>query len=84
MKRPSRSLLICAALALIIGIVEPSLEVAWKCRSGQATSEACVWGRSLLPLGRALGLLVVAPIAFGVLLALRGAWRAMRPGSGPG
>lgn len=78
MNRPSRSLLVLAALALLIGLLEPSIEVAWKCRSGQETSEACVWGRSFLPLGRALGLVIVAPIAFAVLLALREAWRAMR------
>src|SRR5688500_941143 len=63
MKLPSNSLLLCAALAIVIGLVEPSIEVAWKCRGGHETSEACTWGRSYLPLSRALGLLVVAPLA---------------------
>ena len=83
MNRPSNSLLVCAALAIIIGLLEPSIDLAWKCRSGQEASEACVWGRSYLPLARALGLLVVAPLAFGALLLVRRVWRATRPESPP-
>lgn len=76
MNRPSNSLLACAALAIIVGLVEPSVEVAWKCRSGHEASEACVWGRSYLPLSRALGLLVIAPVTFAVLLMVRRLWRS--------
>jgi hypothetical protein len=61
MSGPRRSLVILACIALAIGLVEPSLEVAWKCRTGFETSEACVWGKSLLPLGRAVGIGLVAP-----------------------
>ena len=60
-----------AAAALIIGLAEPSIEIAWKCRAGRETSEACVWGRSYLPLSRALGLLIIAPVVFGALLLVR-------------
>jgi hypothetical protein len=63
-------------VALVVGLAEPSLEVAWKCRAGFETSEACVWGRSYLPLGRAVGLVFVAPLTFGALMFVRGAWRA--------
>jgi hypothetical protein len=68
-----------ACIALAIGLAEPSLEVAWKCRAGFETSEACVWGKSLMPLGRAVGLVVITPLAFGLLLLLRWAWQ-MRAG----
>jgi hypothetical protein len=74
MDRPSRSVVLFTAIALAIGIVEPSLEVAWKCRAGFETSEACVWGRSYLPLGRAIGLVVIAPLALGALLVVRWVW----------
>jgi hypothetical protein len=76
-----RSLLILAGIALAIGLAEPLAELAWKCRSGFETSEACVWGKSYLPLGRAVGLLLIAPITFGVLLLLRGAWRMRTRGA---
>lgn len=82
MNRPSNSLLLCAALAIIVGLVEPSMEVAWKCRSGHETSEACVWGRSYLPLSRVLGLLVIAPVTFAVLLLVRRLWRSATGRSG--
>ena len=76
MSRPSGTVLALIVLALAVGLVEPSLEVAWKCRAGFETSEACVWGKSYLPLGRAIGLVFVAPVTFGILMAMRGAWRA--------
>jgi hypothetical protein len=74
MSVPSRSLLIRIGLALAIGVAEPYLELAWKCRQGLEASEACVWGRSLFPLSRAAGLLIVAPIAFVVLTIIGHLW----------
>jgi hypothetical protein len=65
-------------LALAIGIAEPHVELAWKCRASFQSSEACVWGRAYLPLGRWLAPLVVTPIAFVVLIALSWAWRQWR------
>ena len=82
MIRPSNSLLLGAAQAIIVGLVEPSMEVAWKCRSGHETTEACVWGRSYLPLSRALALLVIAPVTFAVLLLVRRLWRSATGRSG--
>ena len=78
-----RSTLILACIAITIGLAEPQLEVAWKCRAGFETSEACVWGKSLLPLGRAIGLLVITPLAFGALLLARLLWRALAGRAGP-
>jgi hypothetical protein len=83
MNRPRRSIVVLACVALVIGLVEPSLEVAWKCRAGFESSEACVWGKSFLPLGRAVGLVIIAPLAFGVLLLLRSAWRMVAGRSRP-
>jgi hypothetical protein len=74
MRRPSRGTIALAIIALAIGLAEPSIEVAWKCRRGFESSEACVWGKSLLPLGRAVGVLLVAPVVFGVLLFIRAVW----------
>ena len=75
MGRPSRSLVLRLLVALAIGLLEPSLELAWKCRAGREASEACVWGRAYLPVSRALGLLVIAPVAFAVLTVLARVWR---------
>ena len=56
MSRISSNLVWRLIIALAIGWAEPSIELARKCREGFETSEACVWGRSYLPLSRALGL----------------------------
>ena len=61
----------------MFGIAEPHLELAWKCRQGFRASEACVWGRAFLPMGRWVAPVFVTPIAFGVLLILAWAWRAV-------
>jgi len=83
MKAPSRSTWILLSLALAVGLVEPYLEIAWKCRQGFETSEACVWGRSFLPLGRVAGLVLVAPFAFLVLWVIRRVWRGRGHASRP-
>ena len=67
MARMSSGVLIRIAIALVVGLAEPSIELAWKCREGFETSEACVWGKAYLPLSRALGLLIIAPAVFGLL-----------------
>ena len=76
MPTPRQTLVILILVALAIGLAEPLVEVAWKCRAGFETSEACVWGKSLMPLGRIAGLVIVAPLSFAVLLLLRWAWQA--------
>ena len=65
-------------IALIIGIAEPHVELAWKCRTGFEASEACVWGRAFLPLGRWLAPVFVTPVALVVIIALRWGWRRAR------
>lgn len=56
--------------ALAVGIAEPYLEIAWKCRAGFEASEACVWGRSFFSLGRWVAPLFVAPVVFIAFLIL--------------
>ena len=74
----TRSRLWRAGIALVAGLAEPILEVAWKCRAPHESSEACVWGRSLMPLGRIIGLVLIAPLVFGALTLCMYAWRAWR------
>ena len=76
MKRPSASLIARVVAAAAIGAVEPYIEVAWHCRAGFESSEACVWGKSLLPLARVVGLVVVAPLAFAMLSIVTWLWRS--------
>jgi hypothetical protein len=64
--------------ALAIGIAEPYAEIAWKCRAGLETSEACVWGRSYLSLGKWLAPVFVTPVAFIALLVLVACFDWMR------
>jgi len=66
---------VSAVIALAAGALEPPLEVAWKCRSGFESTEACVWGRSFLPLSRVVGIVLIAPVTFVVLMAVAYFWR---------
>ena len=68
--RPRSRLIATLATALVIGFAYPYLELAWKCR-GDAASEACVWGRAYFPLSRWVEPLIVAPIAFAVIVVFR-------------
>jgi hypothetical protein len=83
MSRPSRALLVLGCLALAVGLAEPPLEVAWKCRAGFESSEACVWGRAFLPLGRAVGLVIITPVTFAVLYCIRWVRQSRSQGSQP-
>jgi hypothetical protein len=78
MRQPSRGTLLLGLISLVVTIAEPVIEVIWKCRQGFELTEACVWGKSLLPLTSAAGLLLVAPIVFGVLCFIRAAWQTVR------
>ena len=78
MRRPSRSTFVLGLTALAVALAQPFVELIWKCRQGFETSEPCVWGKSLLPLTSSVGLIVVAPLLFGVLLFVRALWRAAR------
>jgi hypothetical protein len=72
------NLLTRALIALATGIAEPYVEIAWRCRTGLETSEACVWGRALLPLGRWVAPLLVAPVVFVALTGMTWAWGRWR------
>ena len=74
MRAPSRSTWVLIGLALAVGLAEPYLELAWKCRAGLEASEACVWGRSYFPLSRVMGVALVAPLAFVALVIVRRVW----------
>ncbi len=78
------SLALMALAALGMGLAEPYAEVAWKCRAGFETTEACVWGRAYMPLGRVVALVVITPASFVVLLALNWGWRRFAGASSPG
>ena len=78
MDKRSRSRLFRAGVALLVGLAEPAIEVAWKCRAGHEITEACVWGRSLMPLLRIIGLVLIAPLVYGALTLGMHAWRAWR------
>jgi hypothetical protein len=85
MKTPSGWLIARVVIAVAAGLVEPYAEIAWKCRAGFETSEACVWGKAYLPLGRVAGLVIIAPIAFATLSLAAWLWtsRGARPRPAP-
>lgn len=83
MSRPSRSTLLLGLAAVVVALSQPLIEMTWNCREGYASSEACVWGKSLLPLTLGVGLVLVAPIVFGVLCFIRAAWRTFTTQSSP-
>ena len=83
MPRPSRSTVILGVAALVIALSQPFIEVLWNCREGDRSSEACVWGKSLLPLTVGIGAVLVAPIVFGVLCLIRAVWQTFTARSLP-
>jgi hypothetical protein len=79
----TRLLKLLVAIGIALGAAQ--LEVARACRRPAApgvTSEACVWGRAYLPLGRAVALVLFTPIVYGLLSLAEGAWRRRRGGRG--
>ena len=65
-----RDMWLAAALALAVGLVEPYIELAWKCRAGFEATEACVWGRSYFRVAQVLTPLILSPFLFGAWLLL--------------
>jgi hypothetical protein len=59
--RPHIARLVVAA---VVGIAYPHAELAWKCRAGATSSEACVWGRSYMPLSEWVEPLIIGPVVF--------------------
>jgi hypothetical protein len=83
MRRPSRGTVLLGLVALLLAVAQPFVEVMWNCRQGLESSEPCVWGKSLLPLTSAVGLILVAPVVFGVLIIIRAAWRTAMTRTSP-
>ena len=54
-----------ALVALAVGLAAPHVELWVKCRA--PSSEACVWGRSFLPLTVPVYLVVVGGLTYAVL-----------------
>lgn len=66
-----RSRLLAILVAVAVGLAAPEVEVALKCRTppveGRATSEACVWARSYLPLTRPVYFVLFGLLTFGAI-----------------
>ena len=69
------------AVAVLIGVGLPLAELALACRA--PVSEACVWGKALLPVSLGVGLLVVGSIAFAILSAVASRWGKGEKGDEP-
>jgi hypothetical protein len=55
-------------LGAIVGIVYPFIQLAVDCRAPQ--SEACVWGKALLPVSLAVSTVAVGAIAAAAIFAV--------------
>ena len=73
--------LFAVAVFLILAFGVPFGEVAWKCTQAP-TSEACVWGKSLLPISVAVGVLIGAVIGGGAWFLTLGFQKRRRNVSG--
>jgi hypothetical protein len=60
-----RDIWLAVALSVGIGLIEPYVELAWKCRAGLEQSEACVWGRAYFRAAQLATLLILTPLLFG-------------------
>lgn len=79
--RTAVRLLVSIALAAAV----PPLRVWWTC-GREPMSEACVWGKSFLPLSVGLALLFGAPVIFALILLVERMLRrrtAVRSGPPP-
>ncbi len=69
-----RSRFLRIALAALVGLAAPYVELAVHCRA--PASEACVWGRAYLPLTRPVYFVLFGLLAYVVLALLaRRAWK---------
>ena len=78
-RRAAATFAVAVFLLLAFGV--PLGEVAWKCLRS-ATSEACVWGKSLLPLSVAVGIAIGAVVGGGAWFLALGFQRRRRNASG--
>jgi NhaP-type Na+/H+ or K+/H+ antiporter len=73
--------LFSVAVFLVLALGVPFGEVAWKCLQAP-TSEACVWGKSLLLISVAFGVVIGAVIGGGAWFLALGFQRRRRNASG--
>jgi hypothetical protein len=73
--------LFAAAVFVVLAVGVPLGEVAWKC-ARSATSEACVWGKSLLPVSIAVGTAIGTVMGAGAWFLALGFQRRRRNASG--
>jgi hypothetical protein len=73
--------LFAGAVFLVLAFGVPLAEVGWKCLHSP-TSEACVWGKSLLPISLAFGTVIGAVIGGGAWFLALGFQRRRRNASG--
>lgn len=59
-------------LGAFVGVAYPFLQLAYDCRAPQ--SEACVWGKALLPVSLAVSTVFIGAIAAGAIFAIL-VWR---------
>jgi hypothetical protein len=78
---PLASLLIALAAGAAIGAAYPYIEIALACRA--PASEACVWGKAYFSLTLTVSLVLLGPLAAGVVYALL-VWLRRRPRSDAG
>jgi hypothetical protein len=60
------TVIVWVAFGVVAGLLYPYGELAWTCREGHASSEACVWARAYFPLSRWVEPVIVTPIALGI------------------
>jgi len=70
------SVLVAVAAGAAVGFAYPYLELALACST--PASEACIWGRAYFSLTLTVSLVVIGPIAAGVVYALL-EWLRRRP-----
>ena len=65
-----RDVWLAAALSLAVGLAEPYVELAWKCRAGFEASEACVWGEAYFRVAQMATIFILTPLLFGLWFLL--------------
>jgi hypothetical protein len=72
------SLLLALCAGAAIGVGYPYVEIALACR--EPASEACVWGKAYFSLTLTVSLVLLGPVAAGVVYALLAWLRRRREG----
>ena len=65
-----RDVWLAAALSIAIGLAEPYVELAWKCRAGFEAMEPCVWGKAYFRVAQVATIVILSPLLFGLWFLL--------------